>query len=350
MPSPTTYRKTIENKTVDLWTGKETIQRRTVRKGRTRWTGNQHRKKTHSVMPPTQILSEEVDEWCDQFSRVAGRYSYEGDPKWVFGGTPQIRIVEPSEKQRNETMADAMAAFSGNSGFAESLAETPSALRLISRRTRLIVSILHLAGMARFREASSLLKTATGYNVSNRSIKRLEKKFSEAKSYDSRRASSFWLEYSFGFAPLFQSIYDSVEVFNSSYTVRSKTQSRVQRKAGVYGAVGNQQVENLDRLGLSNPALLAWDLLPFSFVIDWFLPIGRILAWLGSRRGLVRAYGWISYERIRTESYGGYLYSKITTYTRLPVVPSVSYHLNSGPRSIGLWHAVTSVSLVNNLR
>lgn len=30
-------------------------------------------------------------------------------------------------------------------------------------------------------------------------------------------------------------------------------------------------------LGLTNPALLAWELLPYSFVIDWFLPIGNWL-------------------------------------------------------------------------
>lgn len=33
----------------------------------------------------------------------------------------------------------------------------------------------------------------------------------------------------------------------------------------------------LERLGLSDPAVIAWELVPFSFVVDWFLPIGNYL-------------------------------------------------------------------------
>lgn len=29
--------------------------------------------------------------------------------------------------------------------------------------------------------------------------------------------------------------------------------------------------------GLINPAVLAWELIPFSFVVDWFAPIGNTL-------------------------------------------------------------------------
>lgn len=30
----------------------------------------------------------------------------------------------------------------------------------------------------------------------------------------------------------------------------------------------------IGRLGLNNPALITWELIPFSFVVDWFLPVG----------------------------------------------------------------------------
>lgn len=36
-------------------------------------------------------------------------------------------------------------------------------------------------------------------------------------------------------------------------------------------------------MGLTNPALLVWELLPYSFVVDWFLPIGN---WLESQQAL----------------------------------------------------------------
>jgi len=50
--------------------------------------------------------------------------------------------------------------------------------------------------------------------------------------------------------------------------------------------VANQTLRTASALGLTNPALLAWDLLPFSFVVDWFAPIGNYLESLSALQGL----------------------------------------------------------------
>lgn len=34
-------------------------------------------------------------------------------------------------------------------------------------------------------------------------------------------------------------------------------------------------------LGLTNPAAVAWEVIPYSFVIDWFIPVGSYLSALG---------------------------------------------------------------------
>lgn len=38
--------------------------------------------------------------------------------------------------------------------------------------------------------------------------------------------------------------------------------------------------------GISNPALLAWELLPYSFVVDWFIPVGNYLQNINASAGL----------------------------------------------------------------
>lgn len=41
----------------------------------------------------------------------------------------------------------------------------------------------------------------------------------------------------------------------------------------------NKTLATVDQLGITNPALVAWELVPYSFVIDWFVPIGD---WISS--------------------------------------------------------------------
>lgn len=50
----------------------------------------------------------------------------------------------------------------------------------------------------------------------------------------------------------------------------------------------------LNQLGLLNPASLAWELVPWSFVIDWVLPIGSVLQALTAPAGLIFVDGSIS--------------------------------------------------------
>lgn len=39
-----------------------------------------------------------------------------------------------------------------------------------------------------------------------------------------------------------------------------------------------------DRLGLTDPVSVAWELVPFSFVVDWFAPIGRLTSAIAATR------------------------------------------------------------------
>lgn len=51
---------------------------------------------------------------------------------------------------------------------------------------------------------------------------------------------------------------------------------------------------SLNQFGLLNPASLAWELMPWSFVVDWLLPVGSVLQALSAPAGLIFVDGSIS--------------------------------------------------------
>lgn len=119
----------------------------------------------------------------------------------------------------------------------------------------------------------------------------------------SGEASGLWLEYSFGWTPLVQDIYDASQVLSEDFpperlvaTAKSQIdyhKPRTNIGAGRWseerakGAVSvriqadakvtNPNLYLAAKLGLINPLEVAWDVVPFSFVVDWFLPVGQML-------------------------------------------------------------------------
>lgn len=144
-----------------------------------------------------------------------------------------------------------------------------------------------------------------------------------------RSASSWWLEYQYGVKPLVQDIYDLrslleeqlkpallvagrrtvAEPYSRSgkgnsgsnaitYTDRCKTSVRTQ----LYGRLSDQFQRDVARCGLSNPLSIAWELTPWSFFIDWSLPIGSVIEALDATRGLTFVGGWSTMRAVRSVS------------------------------------------------
>lgn len=113
-----------------------------------------------------------------------------------------------------------------------------------------------------------------------------------------------WLELIYGIKPLMQSAHDTAGVlFDKSKSVplivkakgsggssadheyddggyhwTEKSTSSV--KARIEATVTCPYITSLSQLGIINPASVAWELVPYSFVIDWFVPVGNFLtAW-----------------------------------------------------------------------
>lgn len=68
-------------------------------------------------------------------------------------------------------------------------------------------------------------------------------------------------------------------------------------------------LRSVNQLGLINPLSLAWELVPFSFIVDWILPIGPVLQALTAPAGLIFVDGS---QSIRTNVTAGYNHHQTT--------------------------------------
>lgn len=113
-------------------------------------------------------------------------------------------------------------------------------------------------------------------------------------------AGSLWLQYHFGWEPLVKDIHDGCKVLEDEFPSR-KVRARAKRTGSYrldtnYGGmnydvpkfsfavqmgaeflVSNPNLHRATSLGLTNPLTIAWEIVPFSFVVDWFWPIGQFL-------------------------------------------------------------------------
>lgn len=133
-------------------------------------------------------------------------------------------------------------------------------------------------------------------------------------------APDIWLEVQYGWNPLLGDIYTGVSEFyrkvESGYNIRAvgratyKTKSSDKVNNVVGGAdfddytertskckyiieyqVDSTRLANMDDWGITNPLLLAWELVPYSFVVDWFYPVGDWLSQVGYSLGLYFSRG-----------------------------------------------------------
>lgn len=155
---------------------------------------------------------------------------------------------------------------------------------------------LRRADLQGFTRALSLSGTET------RSIKSAWKRVE--RTAPTKRISSHWLEFVYGWQPLLQDIYDSTRLLadkmNTSQLYSDKIRATATSSISYHNPwAGNYEVkvvafkthtklvavyelesaarQLLAQTGITNPALLVWELMPYSFVIDWFVPVGTYL-------------------------------------------------------------------------
>lgn len=189
--------------------------------------------------------------------------------------------------------------------------------------------------------------------------KRAGRRFNSEYIVDQAKATgNGWLELQYGWKPLLSDVYGAMETLAKSNsqgnpnTVFFRRSGRAKRKeektaitnqlsgslvgfdnlirsytaecqvrTGVVFSKSSAPLASLASVGITNPALLAWELLPYSFVVDWFLPIGNYLESLDATNGLT--------------FYSGY----ITTYRKFHAITSkeASFSTSSGYQQTQRW-------------
>jgi hypothetical protein len=140
--------------------------------------------------------------------------------------------------------------------------------------------------------------------------------------------ADLWLEYRYAWLPLIGDVDSSLKAYSrylekhpkiSSVTATSRkkvesyaevvffnfdvgnakrkyyTTSTTVFKIGIEYKIDALATNILSGLGLTSPAALAWELTPFSFVVDWFLPIGPALTAFSAFEGLGFLKGYKTY-------------------------------------------------------
>lgn len=147
--------------------------------------------------------------------------------------------------------------------------------------------------------------------------------------------SDLWLEFWFGWKPLVSDIYTACEVFDRPipwsrlkgvgatdvpfrtvfdaglWSTKLELLSRCKVSAGIQVRIKNPNVFLLNQFGLLNPALIAWDAVPWSFVLGWFVNVDSWLKSFTDFAGLETSAGYIA---VKKEVFGRYSWNGYPSY------------------------------------
>lgn len=163
---------------------------------------------------------------------------------------------------------------------------------------------------------------ALSLNPNSRKVKKIKDRYARVRS-----VSGAWLEFHFGWEPLVKDIYGAVDILDSSpdadaivpvkvsvsrpfadstsqHIQHSETtwvryqrrmNGRLRVKCGANYSISNPILWKASQLGLTNPIAVAWELIPFSFVVDWFSTLGEYINQISDTMGVEIINPWYSH-------------------------------------------------------
>lgn len=242
------------------------------------------------------------------------------DGKFVTCHDGWVGYQPPSQSDENRLYAKLVEAVNrGAQGeLLTAAAEWKSSLDMVTRRTLWILE--SYKSFRRFDLPATVKKlykpvVGPGYTKTFRKNERGFTSFNRRSvKWKKNRptVTETWLEYWLGWAPAMGDIYNALDVlqrefpnqhisvatgYRNQYVLEDSTLPlpyvlrRQTNYQGVLGAYADAQVTNYNlhlanQLGLVNPAATGFDLIPFSFVLGWFINVKQVLSYLTDFAGV----------------------------------------------------------------
>lgn len=288
------------------------------------------------------------------FSRTIFK-QYNSVVHWSFylGGN-QVAVPDYADRQvyvgssfSNKVANQAIAKWYGDAASFQ--ANMLDLLRTRIEAANMVTGILgQLARAARFTKRGQFEKAVRALSL-NRSRK---------KEFTSKDVSGRWLELQYGWAPLLGDIYticNREEPIEGWVRARSKDSRHLNTRPShpssyVNGAnyvdcmhevsatvsafitVDMDHIRALSTMGVTNPALTAWEAVPWSFVLDWFIPVGDYLESISALHGISTSLESLTV----TERFYGDAKIENNGYTMKGPINSSPFVYSSKKRTLGL--------------
>jgi hypothetical protein len=272
---------------------------------------------------------------------VNGPFAYfegkQAQTQWRFSAFT-VSIANPSHSlvNTNDVYAKLIDRVKG-SGFNAPvfLAESRQTASMVVQRATSIVSGLRALRKGNLDEFMGAMHKS--FNPPKRKVRNWREHLRSDTKGSTKAASSIWLEARYGWLPFLSEVHSAFESLNEIVERQENLYARVSARKKAervlaprdeslisLGADGGLKMEvretqyeeikavwvfvptewdGLGRLGLTNPLEVAWELVPFSFVADWFLPVGNYLSYLDVQQRFKHVGGTVGLRRERVLEY-----------------------------------------------
>jgi len=328
----------------------------------------------------------------DQYHQVSGSF-VDGYVDWYSNGV-SLGLTIDGHAILKDAMSNALLSKAKDMkvNLAQTFAERQQTMNMIGSTARNLADAfksLRRKDVPGFWNALGLTNRPAA-RVSQAEFKRLQKQKASMDPFTF--ASNKWVEYKYGWSPLVGDLWNSLELLKKTYKRRRKVttskqitgkndfvqlaglgnalvlntsdQTVFQGKGSCIFHIGYAEPSALSSFGLTNPVELAWELLPYSFVVDWFFDVGGYLTTWDATLGLnfeigiwsskcvyarsIYAAGSTSSGPLGTWTYEGYGTSvdRWITHIREPFATWPSSVLPELKNPLSLDHMLTGLALL----